>query len=145
MHSQRVRRPRRRCPEPADPIAGFAPYRKRGLAVRLRSMAQHPSKYPLEAVTSLRCPRCDSRFVQPGRIDQYGTERWRLELRCPECDWTGSRICTTDEIEVLEEDLDRGYDELVASLAELVRSNMADYVDRFRSALAQNAIQPMDF
>jgi hypothetical protein len=108
-------------------------------------MAQRQSEYPLGATTSLRCPRCGSRFLQPAGINQYGVERWRLELGCPECGWTGGRIVTTDEVEEIEDELDRGYDELVAGLTELVRSNMADYVDRFAWALARDAIQPMDF
>lgn len=108
-------------------------------------MAQLPSEYPTEAVANLLCPRCGSRFVQPAGIDPYGVERWRIELGCPECDWIGSRILTTDQVEWIEEVLDRGCDELVDQLANLVRINMADYVDRFLAALAVDAVQPMDF
>jgi DNA-directed RNA polymerase subunit RPC12/RpoP len=103
------------------------------------------SKHRIETSPRLHCPRCGSRLVQPLGIDQYGTERWRLDLRCPECDWAGSHIFTTHEIEAIEEELDRGCDELIGQLAEMVRTNMSDYVDRFVAALGTDAIQPMDF
>jgi len=95
--------------------------------------------------SKLHCPRCGSPFVQPGGLDRYGAERWRLDLRCPECDWSGRHMFSTGEIEAIEEELDRGSDELIGQLAELVRINMADYIERFVSALAADAIQPIDF
>ena len=103
------------------------------------------SETRIEVSPKLRCPRCGSHFLQPGGIDQYGKERWRLDLQCPECDWAGSHVFTTDEIEAIEEELDRGSDVLIGQLANLIRINMADYVDRFVAALAVDAIQPMDF
>ena len=103
------------------------------------------SEHRIEASPSLRCPRCGSPFVQPGGIDRYGSERWRLDLRCPECDWAARHLFTTNEIEAIEEELDRGSDELIGQLANLIRINMADYVGRFAAALAADAIQPIDF
>ena len=103
------------------------------------------SEHRIEASPSLHCPRCGSRFVQPRGIDRYGVERWRLDLRCPECCWSGSHLYTTDEIEAIEEEMDRGSDQLIAELANLIQINMANYVDRFAAALAADAIQPMDF
>ena len=93
----------------------------------------------------LICPQCASNLLQPAGIDTHGAERWELGFGCPECGWAGSGVYTTTEIEEIEEELDRGYDELVAGLAHLVMINMSDYVDRFVSALTVDAIDPMDF
>ena len=97
------------------------------------------------ALQRLTCEECGSELVQPTRLDAAGADLWLLSLRCPECGWTRSAIFPTDQIEAIEEELDRGYDLLVGQLADLVRSNMSDYVDRFTAALATDAIQPMDF
>ena len=97
------------------------------------------------AARQLTCEECGSSLVQPTRLDREGPDRWRLAFRCPECGWTRSALFATDEIEEIEEELDRGYDLLVGQLAALVRSNMSEYVDRFATALATDAIQPMDF
>jgi len=96
-------------------------------------------------IPDLVCPRCGSRLVQPLEIDSYGVDRWQLRVGCPDCDWTDAGVFTTEEIEEIEEEFDRGYDLVVAAFAELVQVNMADYVDRFVSALAVDAIRPMDF
>jgi hypothetical protein len=42
-------------------------------------------------------------------------------------------------------ELNRGHEELETELALLTQANMADYVDRFVTALAADAIHPMDF
>jgi len=91
------------------------------------------------------CGHCGSRFVHPRAIEKHGDDGWQLELRCPECGWTDTGVFPGDAIEELERELDRGHAELEESLARLVTDNMADYVDRFASALAADAIQPMDF
>jgi hypothetical protein len=50
-----------------------------------------------------------------------------------------------EDIEEVEKELDRGPEELTASLRKLVRVNMSEYVDRFVRALAADAVYPMDF
>jgi hypothetical protein len=48
-------------------------------------------------------------------------------------------------LERLDEELDRGTDQLIEALARLTERNMRDYLDRFATALAYDAILPSDF
>jgi hypothetical protein len=91
------------------------------------------------------CGDCDSRFVYPRAIKRRGEDCWKLDLHCPECGWADTGVFPENVIEEFEKELERGYAELETSLAHLTRDNMADYTDRFASALAADAIQPMDF
>jgi hypothetical protein len=91
------------------------------------------------------CGECESTLVHPLAMETRGEDSWWLELHCPECDWVGADIFGRHEIEVFETELDRGHEELTASLLELVRVNMSEYVDRFIHALTAEAIYPMDF
>lgn len=91
------------------------------------------------------CLDCFSRLVYPRDIDARAEDSWELELHCPECGWTEVGVFPLDMIEEFEAELDSGHAELVMSLDTLVKANMADYVDRFSSALAAGAIHPMDF
>jgi hypothetical protein len=91
------------------------------------------------------CGDCDSRFVHPRAIERRGENGWKLDLHCPECGWTETGVFPENVIEEFEKELERGYAELERSLAHLARDNMADYVDRFASALTADAIHPMDF
>lgn len=91
------------------------------------------------------CSDCDSRLVYPRKIEAAGADSWELELHCPECGWTKIDVFPTDVIEEFEKELDRGHAELEISLAHLINSNMADYADRFETAMAADAIHPMDF
>jgi hypothetical protein len=91
------------------------------------------------------CPECDSRLGHPQSIEMWRTDSWRLELRCPECDWISAEVFGLDAIEEFEKELEQGHERLEADLMELIRMNMSDYVDRFVYALAADAIYPMDF
>ena len=44
-----------------------------------------------------------------------------------------------------DEELDRGTEALVEDLTRLQQANMEDEIERFTSALASDAIWPMDF
>jgi hypothetical protein len=91
------------------------------------------------------CGECQSKLVHPRMVETRGKDSWWLELHCPECDWIAADLVAQGDIEEFEKELDRGHDELTASLLELVRVNMSEYVDRFIHALAADAIYPMDF
>jgi hypothetical protein len=91
------------------------------------------------------CTDCDSRLVYPTDWEEEGSDKWFVELHCPNCDWVGGGIFEQDLLDEFDEELDRGMEELAADLGRLARANMADDVDRFVAALNADAIQPMDF
>ena len=91
------------------------------------------------------CDECESELVHPRAVETRGNDSWWLERHCPECHWIGADMFGQEDIEEFAKELDRGHEKLRASLLELVRINMSEYVDRFIHALAADAIYPMDF
>jgi hypothetical protein len=91
------------------------------------------------------CLECDSKLVYPTDWEEEGPDKWYVDLHCPNCDWTGGGVFDQDILDEFDEELDRGMEELAADLGRLARSNMAEDVDRFISALKADAIHPMDF
>jgi hypothetical protein len=108
-----------------------------------------------EAVAALRrserqhelhvCPECDGAFVQPTDWEPAGRARWRVQLRCPECEWHGSGIHDQRTMDRFDEVLDDGTEALLDDLTHLSRAIMEEEVDRFVDALHRDLIQPEDF
>jgi hypothetical protein len=71
--------------------------------------------------------------------------RWRVSLRCPSCGWSSEQLFDALTLERLDEALERGMEELMVELDRLTEHNMREYVDRFATALASDAILPSDF
>ncbi len=92
-----------------------------------------------------RCPACESELVYPTAWQERGKEHWRIELRCPACEWRGKGVFDQALADSFDEELDRGTEALVHDLDRLTRANMAEEVDRFAEALEADAILPMDF
>ena len=68
-----------------------------------------------------------------------------MQLRCPNCEWSIVGLFDQDTVDRFDEELDHGTELLVRDLKRLTRANMEEEVDRFTSALASDAIWPMDF
>ena len=108
--------------------------------VRFEDESQRTGSRPLHD-----CPACSSDLVQPVAWSETEDERWELDLRCPNCEWTGDGVFAQTEVEDLEEHLDEGLAAMLADLHRLTQANMVDEVDRFVSALDADLILPEDF
>lgn len=67
------------------------------------------------------CRLCGSPYVQPLDWERLGPrrDRVRLVLRCPECEATVTGVHSSETIDRYEQELDRGTDLVIASLARL--------------------------
>ena len=91
------------------------------------------------------CVECDSELVYPVQWEEAGTENWSVLLHCPNCDVFREGVFTQENVELFDEELDRGADALARDYKRLMRANMADEIDRFVGALHAGAILPEDF
>lgn len=91
------------------------------------------------------CPSCDSRLVYPLDWSPVDMCHWRVELRCPECEWTEAGLYEQAALDRFDHILDSGTDSLVEDLRLLQRSNMEHELARFNMALGQDLILPEDF
>ena len=105
-----------------------------------------PTHPPAEEHQDLHvCVECDSDLVYPVQWEEAGTENWSVLLHCPNCDVFREGVFTQDNVELFDEELDRGADALARDYKRLMRANMADEIDRFVGALNAGAILAEDF
>jgi hypothetical protein len=91
------------------------------------------------------CPECDKKLVYPVEWEEASPTHWEVQLRCPNCEWQTIGLYDQETVDRFDEHLDRGTEALVRDLKRLTRANMEDEMERFSSALASDAIWPMDF
>jgi hypothetical protein len=91
------------------------------------------------------CVACASELVEPTSWESAGSERWRVALRCPNCDHVGEGVFSQACVDRFDARLDDGTAAMVSDLKELERANMVDDIDRFVGALNAGAILPEDF
>jgi len=91
------------------------------------------------------CPSCSSNLVQPVQWFEQGGSVWRVELRCPECDWWGQGAFSQSEVDRYDEELDGGAQALIEDLRALTRANMEQEIDSFAEALDADLVLPEDF
>ncbi len=91
------------------------------------------------------CPDCDCSLVYPIAWVAAPSERWSVDLRCPNCERKGTVLLAQDVADRLDQELERGEETMMTDLKRLTLANMADHVDRFVAALGAGAIHPMDF
>ncbi len=111
-------------------------------AAELHSPA-NPSAEPVQDLHI--CVECDSELVYPVQWEEAGPENWSVLLHCPNCDVFREGVFTQDNVELFDEELDRGADSLAGDYKRLMRANMADEIERFAGALTAGAILPEDF
>ena len=91
------------------------------------------------------CVECDAELVYPVQWEEAGPDNWSVLLHCPNCDVFREGVFTQDNVELFDEELDRGADALARDYKRLMRANMADEIERFVGALEAGAICPEDF
>ena len=91
------------------------------------------------------CLECSSDLVYPVQWEESGTENWSVLLHCPNCEVFREGVFTQDNVELFDEELDRGADALARDYKRLMRANMAEEIERFVGAITAGAILPEDF
>ena len=92
-----------------------------------------------------RCGGCGSMLVQPIDWALIGRSHWRVMLRCPNCEWTGTGVFSQQAVDRYDRDLDRGTRALTKTLGRVSRACMEAEIEHFAQALATNLIMPFDF
>lgn len=124
-----------------------------GIDSTVRDVTSFPSASPPVADTRpkkldedlLVCGTCRSRLVYPGDCGAQGRDHWYIELKCPNCGGQAWARCDVEMLDALDRELEQAEAEIESDLEYLTRTNMADYVTRFISALDAGAIEPEDF
>ena len=122
-----------------------------GRAIEVVYFENQPSPAaPSSAAASPRtdlhvCPECDKHMVYPVEWEEASPTHWEVQLRCPNCEWHTLGQYDQETVDRFDEELDLGTEALVRDLKRLTRANMEEEVERFSSALASDAIWPMDF
>lgn len=91
------------------------------------------------------CGTCGSNLVYPTDWWEAGTRHWRVELRCPNCEWVGAGVYEQEVVDRFDRELDRGTETLIQDLNRLMRASAEQEITRFREALAHDLIVPDDF
>lgn len=115
----------------------------------LADLREAPAIAPLPEVRTADelhvCPACASELVYPVDWAPVDMLHWRVELRCPDCEWTEAGLYEQAVLDRFDQVLDAATDSLVADLHRLQRSNMEDELQRFGMALGNDLILPEDF
>ncbi|HWH14356.1 MAG TPA: hypothetical protein VNT51_06385 [Miltoncostaeaceae bacterium] len=91
------------------------------------------------------CDECGSDLVYPVSWEEREGDTWRIDRRCPNCEWGHTGEFHQSEVEVFDDVLNDGTEALLASLRTMARANMQEDVERMISALERDLIEPMDF
>ena len=92
------------------------------------------------------CPECGSGLVQPTGWQQEGDRsQWRVWRRCPECEWDCEGVHNEREIDVFDQQLDHGAQQLASQLRLLEHENMSEMTDAFIVAIWSDLITADDF
>jgi hypothetical protein len=91
------------------------------------------------------CGRCGSEYVHPVEWSEAGPSHWRVTLRCPECEWSGTGVFSQEAVERFDAELDRGTAVLSRELRRVAHDNLVERIDRFAEALHAGFVLPEDF
>jgi len=105
--------------------------------------AAHPAAEPAQDLSV--CAGCGCGMVFPADWVEAGPENWSVALCCPNCGHERSGVFAQDNVEQFDEQLEEGADALARDYRRLMRSNLAEEIDRFLVALRADAVLPEDF
>ena len=113
-------------------------------------MPRERGQLPLERSFIVRedlhvCPECSGGLVHPTDWEPAGRNRWKVDLRCPECEWRGGGVHDQKTMDRFDEALDQGTEELLDDLNHLSRAILEEEAERFIDALERDLIVPEDF
>lgn len=91
------------------------------------------------------CPACDGDLVYPVSWEERADDGWRIERRCPNCEWRHVGDFTQDEVEDFDDVLNDGTEALLVALRDFARANMEADVECLIAAIRHDLIEPMDF
>ena len=91
------------------------------------------------------CPACSSELVLPVDWSPVSDRSWHVDLRCPECEWTGGGTYGQKVVDRFDEALDDGTEAVLNDLQRLTRANMEEDVEAFIAAIYADRILPEDF
>ena len=77
------------------------------------------------------CEMCASELVEPVEWAAAGPDRWRVALRCPNCEYWTEGVFSQECVDRFDERLDDGTAVLLADLKRLQQANMAEDVRPF--------------
>lgn len=108
-----------------------------------RTRDDSPTSAPGEALHV--CPRCAGGLVSPLEWGEESPGRWRILMRCPDCDLMRDGVFGQALVERLDDELDRATGALLSDLKRLTHANMAEEIEVFSRALELDLIGPSDF
>ena len=91
------------------------------------------------------CPSCESDLVYPVTWEERSGDAWSIERRCPNCEWRHVGDFDQEDVELFDDALNDGTEELLVTLRNFARSNMEADVERLIDAIHLDLIEPMDF
>ncbi len=91
------------------------------------------------------CPACDSHLVLPVDWAPAAGQSWSVDLRCPDCEWTGGGIYSQEVVDRFDDVLDSGTEAILEDLTSLQQANMEELAETFITALWADQILPEDF
>jgi hypothetical protein len=115
------------------------------LKVLLRRLAGPKYPLPMPSGRLAHCERCDSDFVNPVSWHELGDTSWWIRLRCGECGAVREVEVSDEEAKRFDDELDRGLQKIVATVARLERERMIAYTNALTVALERDLIDPGDF
>lgn len=91
------------------------------------------------------CGLCGGERVYPLDWMEESPERWRIALRCPDCEHMREGVFARGMVERLDDELDRASAALLSDYTRLVHANMSEEIDVFVRAMELDLIGVADF